>query len=402
MYINCFSIFLLTFVSQTASKAFLEKTNDQDKDNNFKEETGEQDPVLAVYDINETALKVLEAKEGRIENGEDVTVEGDLAPSEHLEGIRINRHGKKNEKYDEEVFLGEEIEKFEDGDMSDEEKEEELRKIFELIDTNHNGFIEEDELALWVLTKTREHFDSAKQKCLEKFQQLDSDQNGLLEWEEYLIEYIAQKGLDWEKFANKLTLKESVEANIPDFLRDDFEGIRDSWIEVAHQGELYADEADEGEDEEYRRKVNTEDPLTYELFVEFQHPETSELSLKWIVEDFIEELDKDQDGFLTLEEYRGMEAEEDGGIDQEYLLEREEEFKTLIDSDGDGKATPDEIKNFLDPMSKANAHIEARQLIGYGDDNQDYRLSVDEVISNSEFFIDTKLYKYSRAMHYEL
>ena len=61
-----------------------------------------------------------------------MTVEGDLAPSEHLEGIRINRHGKKNEKYDEEVFLGEEIEKFEEGDMSDEEKEEELRKIFEL------------------------------------------------------------------------------------------------------------------------------------------------------------------------------------------------------------------------------------------------------------------------------
>jgi len=42
------------------------------------------------------------------------------------------------------------------------------------------------------------------------------------------------------------------------------------------------------------------------------------------------------------------------------------------------------------------------KILGYGDDNQDYRLSVDEVISNSEFFIDTKLYKYSRAMHYEL
>ena len=56
----------------------------------------------------------------------------ELGPSEHLEAMKVNRHGKINEKYNEEVFLGEEIDKFEEGDMTDQEKEEELRKIVEL------------------------------------------------------------------------------------------------------------------------------------------------------------------------------------------------------------------------------------------------------------------------------
>lgn len=59
-------------------------------------------------------------------------------------------------------------------------------------------------------------------------------------------------------------------------------------------------------------------------------------------------------------------------------------------------------QNFLDPLSEANARTEARQLIGYGDDNGDNKLSIKEVINNSEFFIDTKLYNYARAVHYDL
>ena len=60
------------------------------------------------------------------------------------------------------------------------------------------------------------------------------------------------------------------------------------------------------------------------------------------------------------------------------------------------------LQQFLDPLSEANAHTEARQLIDYGDDNGDGKLSAQEVIDNSEFFIDTKLYNYARAVHYEL
>lgn len=400
--INYFSfVFVLLFAltSSLPVPAELEDEIDVNKDNDKSPDVGDGDPLWPLYDINEQALKVLEAKEERIENGEDVEVDGDLALAEHLEGLKVNRHGKLNEKYDEELFLGEEIEQFENGDMTDLEKEEELRKICELIDLDKNGYIEENELAAWVLTKTREHFDHAKLANKEKFQQLDSDENGLLEWEEYLIEFIAQKGLDWEKIANKMTLKESVEANIPDFLRDDFEALRDTWIEVSNDGNLYDDNSDN--DEDYRQ-VNLEQPLTLDLFVEFQNPETSEISLKFIVEDFIEELDENNDGKITLMEYRGMETETHEDVGREFLEERENEFITLIDINNDGEATPDEIRNFLDPLSEANARTEARQLIGYGDDNGDNKLSIKEVINNSEFFIDTKLYNYARAVHYDL
>ena len=47
-------------------------------------------------------------------------------------------------------------------------------------------------------------------------------------------------------------------------------------------------------------------------------------------------------------------------------------------------------------------HQEARQLIGFGDDNGDGVLSLQELLTNSEYYTGSKLYNYAKNIHYDL
>lgn len=44
---------------------------------------------------------------------------------------------------------------------------------------------------------------------------------------------------------------------------------------------------------------------------------------------------------------------------------------------------------------------EARQLIGFGDSDEDGRLTLQEILENSEFYTGSKLYNYAQSVHEE-
>jgi len=45
---------------------------------------------------------------------------------------------------------------------------------------------------------------------------------------------------------------------------------------------------------------------------------------------------------------------------------------------------------------------EARQLLAFGDENEDNLLSLDELLENSEFYTGSKLYNYAQSVHDDL
>ena len=47
------------------------------------------------------------------------------------------------------------------------------------------------------------------------------------------------------------------------------------------------------------------------------------------------------------------------------------------------------------------AEQEAHQLVAFGDENNDEKLSLDELLENSEYYIGTKLYNYAKSVHEE-
>ena len=61
----------------------------------------------------------------------DEDPDSDLLP-DHLDAFPLDREGKINPRFHEEVFLGEEVEKFESGRMKERDKVIELEKIFHL------------------------------------------------------------------------------------------------------------------------------------------------------------------------------------------------------------------------------------------------------------------------------
>lgn len=85
-----------------------------------------------------------------------------------------------------------------------------------------------------------------------------------------------------------------------------------------------------------------------------------------------------------------------------FVLERKKEFVNVLDRNADGVATKDELMAYVSPLNKASAHKEARQLIGFGDDDDDGQLSLLELLRNSSFYTGTKLYDYARNVHDDL
>jgi len=161
----------------------------------------------------------------------------DILPPKHLDAVKIGPDGVFNKEFHQEVFLGEEISDFHDSE--EEEQKIQLEKIFFLIDKSKDEQIDEDELADWVLKKTIEHFDEARNENKIKFDLLDVNNDSLLDWNEFLMGFFSNKGLkDSSKTSLNKILKEEIQLSAA--VRDQIEEARDKWIQVLrNQAEMF-------------------------------------------------------------------------------------------------------------------------------------------------------------------
>nr|CAB3265916.1 45 kDa calcium-binding protein-like [Phallusia mammillata] len=308
-------------------------------------------------------------------------IEDDLAPPKHLDAVKIGRDGNLNSNFHKEVFLGEDLDNFENGNYELKDQKSKLEEIFHLIDTNKDKHLDNSELTAWVLSKTREHFEEAKRGNAQQFAKIDTDGDNQITWNEYLAEFLAQRNFDKKSVAEKLKNSEKIE--ISKDVEDEVEDARDKWMQSASEGET--------------------DFLTSEQFLDFQHPETSKGMLQYLVEDFLHDMDIDGDGELSIHEYMsvGSDVDVDTQAD-EWAQIRKKEFRNVMDVNHDNKVTKDELEKYLDPLSENMAEQEARQLIAFGDDDGDDKLSLDELLENSEFYTGSKLYNYAKSVHDDL
>ncbi len=64
------------------------------------------------------------------------------------------------------------------------------------IDRDRTGRISEDELADWVNAKAVEHYSEAREENQIKFNSFDINEDGLIEWDEFLEAYFTIRGYD--------------------------------------------------------------------------------------------------------------------------------------------------------------------------------------------------------------
>jgi len=126
--------------------------------------------------------------------------------------------------------------------------------------------------------------------------------------------------------------------------------------------------------------------------------------IEFMVEDLLHDIDMDGNGEVSIQEFLMLEGEDSLYNDPHngWVRKRRKEFMNVLDKNHDGIASKDELEAYVNPLNKAMPHQEARQLIGFGDDNGDGVLSLQELLTNSEYYTGSKLYNYAKNIHYDL
>ncbi|XP_075211433.1 stromal cell derived factor mayday isoform X2 [Lycorma delicatula] len=210
------------------------------------------------------------------------------------------------------------------------------------------------------------------------FMSIDVDpRNGLVSWEEYHKYFLMQNGLS-EDYANKHVEKHS---SLDRVLKEAISRDKASWSEAAR---------------------NDPDFLTLDEFLAFRHPESSHITILGLVEELLDKLDRNDDDILTEDEFAQLKVGDNG----EALLsqgekERREEFRTLVDTNSDGKADRKELVMYIDPKNPRHAKEEAISLVALADTSHDGKLSLQEVLSKVDLFLGSKMVDTARSFHDE-
>ncbi|KAL6483477.1 hypothetical protein MHYP_G00083490 [Metynnis hypsauchen] len=307
----------------------------------------------------------------------------EILPPDHLNGVKMEMDGHLNKDFHQEVFLGKEMEEFEE-DSEPRRNRKKLIEIFTKVDINKDRSVSAKEMQRWIMEKTEEHFQEAVRENKLSFRAVDPDGDGYVTWDEYRVKFLASKGFNEKEVAEKI--KNNDELKVDEETQEVLESLKDRWFQADNPP---ADQL-----------------LNEEEFLSFLHPEHSRGMLKYMVKEIIRDLDQDGDKELTLSEFISLpkgtvENQQAQDIDDDWVRERKKEFEEVIDANHNGIVTMEELEEYMDPMNEYNALNEAKQMIAVADENQNHSLELEEILKYSEYFTGSKLMDYARNVHEE-
>ncbi|XP_003728895.1 calumenin isoform X2 [Strongylocentrotus purpuratus] len=285
-----------------------------------------------------------------------------LSDEEHFEG---NEH---NPEYDHDAFLGHEDAKTFDN-LSPEESRERLGKIVEKIDADKDGFVTEEELKDWILLQqSRYIYEDVDRQW--KGHNVDGDPK--ITWQEY--NQTTYSGLTEEELSR---MQENQHMDFSTMIRRD----KKRW--------KVADMDNDGD-------------LTYEEFVGFLHPEEKGHMREIVVEETMEDIDQNGDGFVDIDEYIGdmwpKSEREKGGAEPDWVQTEREQFFAFRDRDGDRKMDREEIGQWILPEDYDHAQAEAQHLLMESDTDNDKKLTKAEILDKYDLFVGSQATDFGEAL----
>ncbi|KAH0619848.1 hypothetical protein JD844_014211 [Phrynosoma platyrhinos] len=281
--------------------------------------------------------------------------------------------GQHQPDYDREALLGGQEEAEEYVKLSPEERQKRLKSIIKNIDTNADGFLTEAELSSWIQQSFRHYVvEDSKQQ----FGEYDKDGDGYVSWEEYNIQMYDR---------------------VIDF--DDDATLDDAEEESFRQLHL--------KDKKRFEKANRDGVagLNLDEFIAFEHPEEAEYmkaSSDFVIQEALEEHDKNGDEFVSLEEFLGdYRRDPTAQEDPEWIRVEKDRFSNDYDKDQDGKLNSKELLSWVVPNNEGIAQEEAAHLIEEMDQDGDKRLTEAEILENQDLFLNSEATDYGRQLHDE-
>ncbi|XP_008399936.2 calumenin-A isoform X1 [Poecilia reticulata] len=293
---------------------------------------------------------------------------GDGKPTERRtrvhqeEPLSALRHDdKQNFDYDHDAFLGQDEAKAFDR-LSPDESKRRLSIIVDRIDSNKDDFVSEDELRLWIeAIQSRHMFEDVEHQWSE----FDLNQDGLISWDEY-------RNVTYGSYLDgPLT---ETEYNYTHMMARD-----ERRFKVANRdGNLNADRQE---------------------FMAFLHPENHEYMKQVVVQETMEDIDKNGDGFIDLKEYIGdMFTAENGLEEPEWVASERQQFSEFRDKNQDGKMDREETLDWILPADYDHAVAEAKHLLYESDSNKDGRLTKEEILNKFDLFVGSQVTNYGEAL----
>ncbi|KAM7378653.1 hypothetical protein PAMA_013526 [Pampus argenteus] len=230
------------------------------------------------------------------------------------------------------------------------------------MDSNKDEFVSEEELKVWIKNAQKKHiYDSVEHQ----WKDFDLNSDGLISWEEYKNvtygSYLDNPQTDTEYDYSHMMARDERRFKVAD-----------------KNGDLIADKQE---------------------FTAFLHPEDHEHMKDIVVQETIEDIDKNGDGFIDLKEYIGdMYTSEENEEEPEWVASERQQFSEFRDKNNDGKMDREETLNWILPADYDHAVAEAKHLLHESDANQDGKLTKKEILDKYDVFVGSQVTDFGEAL----
>ncbi|XP_028025995.1 calumenin [Bombyx mandarina] len=288
---------------------------------------------------------------------------------DHLSDAEHYRNEHHNKQFDHDAFLGEDQAKTFD-QLSPEESKRRLGEIADKIDSDQDGFITLVELKDWIRYTQKRYIDEDVER---HWRQQNPNNEEFVTWEAYRKNVYG--------FMDDMDEKELKAPNSEGFTYSNLQKRdRRRWT--------YAD-------------ADQNDALNRTEFAAFLHPEDHSSMRDVVVLETLEDIDKDQDGKVSLDEYIGdMYKPEDGEDEEEpdWVKQEREQFTGYRDTNKDGFMDEHEVKDWIAPPEFDHAEAEARHLVFEADADADEKLTKAEIIDKYDLFVGSQATDFGEAL----
>jgi len=279
-----------------------------------------------------------------------------ISDTDHYKG------GAHDTSYDHDAFLGKAHGHDFDG-LDPKEAKRRLKEMLKKVDQNDDQFVSFDELSHWI---DKQRISYMWETVDSDIRRDDEDKDGFISWTEY-------KHSHYGKWDGDTEVDPKLQVRI-----------------------------DKSEKKFKTADTNGDGKLSRDEYAFFRHPEESrdEKLQNIAIDEVIDDMDQNNDRKIDQEEFLGQYVDDDGKP-PEWVLEDRKHFNSKLDKNKNGILEREEMKAWVLP-DREDTVKETKHLIASADDNEDGRLSFDEIVDHYATFVGSTATDHGQALRDEL